>query len=651
VTDASSPAHPAPQSPVARLVVDGLRIRHDGRDRFSPDGLTFTLRAGEVVLLMGPSGSGKSTLALALNGLVPHAVPAEMHGSVRVDGIDTAHAPVAALSEHVGMVFQDADAQIVTGSVLDEVCFGPENLRLPVPEILRRAEAALRRVGLWERRDDNPDILSGGGRQRVAIAAALALDSDALADIASDGRHTIVLIEHDLDRAVRIVDRVIVIDREGHPVADGTPREVLVGRADELHTLGVWLPPATEAGRRLRRAGVLDAATPLPLTGPELTAALDAVPRGRASASSPNPTRMLASASTTAPATALASASATASASASPSAPAPAPAPARAIPAASNAALEHPQPAIVLDDVSVTRRRSRIVHEVSLTIGRGEFWAIVGVNGAGKSSLVQTIVGIAAPSSGRVRVHGFDPARTDARRLSEHVGFVFQNPEHQFVAHTAFDELAYGLRARRVDEVAVNRQVTGMLERFGLADAAHVHPFLLSGGQKRRLSVGTALIAGASTLVLDEPTFGQDRERSDELLDLLQTLNRDGTTVVVVTHDLQLAVDHADHLAVMAAGRLVEAGPIDDVLADDAALVRHGLRLPPLARAFQAATTHPEWRQVRRLDQIARLGGLGARAEFGGHGELGGFGGLGDDRAGSDDGGDSNDGVGPRAEP
>ncbi|WP_083710008.1 ABC transporter ATP-binding protein [Leifsonia sp. ALI-44-B] len=632
MTDASIPAPEAPQTPEPRLVVDGLRIRHDGRDRFSPDGVTFTLRAGEVVLLMGPSGSGKSTLALALNGLVPHAVPAEMHGSVRVDGVDTTDASVAALSERVGMVFQDADAQIVTGSVLDEVCFGPENLSLPVPEILRRAEAALRRVGLWERRDDNPDILSGGGRQRVAIAAALALDSDtivldeptanldaagaddvydALAEIASDGRHTLVLIEHDLDRAVRIVDRVIVIDRDGHPVADGTPREVLAGRADELHRLGVWLPPATEAGRRLRRAGVFDAGEPLPLTGEELTAALDAVPRERALSSLPAPRATAAAASTAASASAPPSTSASAPASASTSA--------RAAPAATKAAPEHPQPAVVLDRVSVTRRRTRIVHDVSLTIGRGEFWAIVGVNGAGKSSLVQTMVGITAPSSGRVRVHGFDPARTDARRLSEHVGFVFQNPEHQFVAHTAFDELAYGLRARRVDESTIEHQVTGMLERFGLADAAHVHPFLLSGGQKRRLSVGTALIAGASTLVLDEPTFGQDRERSDELLDLLQSLNRAGTTVVVVTHDLQLAVDHADHLAVMADGRLVESGTVDEILGDEAILERNGLRMPPLARAFQEVTTHPEWRQVRRLDQIA-----GAAAHVGGdHGTSG----------------------------
>jgi len=146
-----------------------------------------------------------------------------------------------------------------------------------------------------------------------------------------------------------------------------------------------------------------------------------------------------------------------------------------------------------------------------------------------------------------------------------------------------------------------------------------VHPFLLSGGQKRRLSVGTALIAGASTLVLDEPTFGQDRERSDELLDLLQSLNRAGTTVVVVTHDLQLAVDHADHLAVMAGGRLVEAGTVDEILGDEAILERNGLRMPPLARAFQAVTTHPEWRQVRRLDQIA-----GAAAHGGGdHGTSG----------------------------
>ncbi len=161
----------------APLEVRGVRIRHEDRAEWTPDGVDLELAAGEVLLLLGPSGSGKSTLALALNGLVPQAAPAVMEGVVRVGGTPTTAAPVGRLSERVAVVFQDPDAQIVTGTVLDEVCFGPENLLVPAEEVLRRAESALRRVGLWERRDENPDRLSGGGRQRLAIACALALRS------------------------------------------------------------------------------------------------------------------------------------------------------------------------------------------------------------------------------------------------------------------------------------------------------------------------------------------------------------------------------------------------------------------------------------------------------------------------------------------
>ncbi len=258
------------------LRVADARIRHDGNDRDTPDGVGFELHAGETLLLLGPSGSGKSTLALALNGLIPHAVPAELTGSVLVDGVLTTDATVARLSQSVSMVFQDPDAQIVTGTLLDEVCFGPENLSLPVTEVLARAETALRQVGLWERRGENPDRLSGGGRQRLAVACALALRSPVivldeptanldpvgteevyavLGDLVREGGHALVLIEHDLDAAMTIVDRVVVIDGAGHLAFDGPAATVLRDHVDELLALGVWVPSATLAGLRLRDAG------------------------------------------------------------------------------------------------------------------------------------------------------------------------------------------------------------------------------------------------------------------------------------------------------------------------------------------------------------------------------------------------------------
>ena len=171
-------AAPTAETGGAPLVrVRGLAITHLGESAPVPASVSFDIAPGEVVLLLGPSGSGKSTLTLALNGLIPNALPAEVTGTVEVGGQDAAHTSVAELSTSVGMVFQDPDAQLVTGTLLDEVAFGPENLRMPVPDVLARAESALRRVGLWDRRTENPDRLSGGGRQRLAIACALAMGS------------------------------------------------------------------------------------------------------------------------------------------------------------------------------------------------------------------------------------------------------------------------------------------------------------------------------------------------------------------------------------------------------------------------------------------------------------------------------------------
>ena len=180
--DPSAAAHASrPGGDGARLLrVRDVAIIHDGEDAATPAAVSFDVAQGEVVLLLGPSGSGKSTLALALNGLIPQALPADVRGTIEVGGLDAANNTVAELSTHVGMVFQDPDAQLVTGTILDEVAFGPENLRMPVADVLARAEAALRRVGLWERRADNPDRLSGGGRQRLAIACALAMGSPLL---------------------------------------------------------------------------------------------------------------------------------------------------------------------------------------------------------------------------------------------------------------------------------------------------------------------------------------------------------------------------------------------------------------------------------------------------------------------------------------
>ncbi|ERK67281.1 ABC transporter, ATP-binding protein, partial [Leifsonia aquatica ATCC 14665] len=258
-----------------------------------------------------------------------------------------------------------------------------------------------------------------------------------------------------------------------------------------------------------------------------------------------------------------------------------------------------------------------VLHDVSLRVAQGDFVAVVGPNGAGKSTLVQAIAGVLRPPRGTVALGrpdgsgdpaaldpALDPARASAADLAATVGFVFQNPEHQFVVHTVVDELAYGFRQQHLPAAEVDERVERMLATLGLGAQRDAHPFLLSGGQKRRLSVGTALIAGAPLLVLDEPTFGQDRARAAELLELLAALNAAGTTVVIVTHDLGLAAEYASHVAVVDGGRVAAFGATADILRDTELLEGAGLRRPPLVRALADPRVPAPLRGLTRLRDL-----------------------------------------------
>ncbi|MGO4535760.1 ABC transporter ATP-binding protein [Leifsonia sp. 2MCAF36] len=561
-----------------------LRVRHDGAAAWMPDGVDVEVAPGEVLLVLGPSGSGKSSFAMTFNGLIPHALPADVSGTMTVAGIPTSDATIAELSLHVGMVFQQPDAQLIMRTLLDEVCFGPENLLVPAAEVKRRAEAALRAVGLWERRDDDPDLLSGGGQQRLAIACALALEAPLMVldeptsnlDPAGaeevyrllgrltgpESPRSVVLVEHDLDLALEIADSVLVLDRVGRPFAQGPAREVLRTQAEELEALGVWLPTPTTAALRMRRAGI--PVDPLPLDAAELTAALSGV--------AVDGLREASGGSTAEPEEAGGG------------------------------------PAITVSRLTLTRAGRRVLDDLSLHVESGDFFAIVGPNGAGKSTLAQVLAGILRAPRGTVDVLGLDPTRAPRGALRQAIGFVFQNPEHQFVAHTVVDELAVGLRARRLPDDEVDSRVERMLDLLDLDPLRASHPFRLSGGEKRRLSVGTALIEGAPLLVLDEPTFGQDRARATALLDTLAALNASGTTVVAITHDLALVGEYARHVAILDAGRIVAMDETARILADRELLEAHALRQPPLVRALRAPSVpHP----LHGLTRLADLPGSG----------------------------------------
>ena len=527
--------HETEQSPsgaaeAALVSIEGLSVHYLGRENWVLDSANLTHLCGQVTAVIGPSGCGKTTLVRALCGLVPHCLPSEYAGSLRLAGTEVADATVQTLAQTVAYVGQSPDAAVVTRTVHDEVAFPLQNLCLPRNEITSRVEEALHGVGLLERIWDDPWTLSGGQRQRLALAVALAMRPQLLvldeptSTIDTTGREefyalissltasgtAVVVIDHDLDPVLPVVDQVLALNADGRTIGAGSPREVFMRHRRELTDAGVWMPRAlrdaddylpsgaaepeaalncAEAGIRVPR--LADLCTDgevryLEKQAPgsaESWQQVEAIDTRRALAGSPRP---------------------------------------------------EPRTSVELIDLEVPGRSPR----VSLRLGGGELVALVGPNGAGKSSILSALAGLVRSSADKAVVGGRDVGK--GRHL---VGYVFQNPEHQFVATTVRSELAVGgTPPERVDR---------LLRQFHLVSHQDHHPLTLSGGQARRLSVATMVSEERDVVVLDEPTYGQDWDNTCELMDFIDQLRHQGRTVIMATHDLELALEHCTHIVAL----------------------------------------------------------------------------------------------------
>lgn len=541
------------------IEVRDLSVRYPRAPQKALEHVSFSVEQGETWLLLGPSGSGKSTLGLCLAGLIPHSVPAAMEGQVFIGGRDAAEMSVGTRTAQIGMVFQDPEAQFCMLTVEDEVAFGLENLAVPHEEMAGRIGEALAIVGLGERRRERVDRLSGGQKQRLALACALArrpailfLDEPtANLDPASRREFfrllgklreerpslTILLIEHILDDLIDLVDRVLLLAPGGTVFGEGTPGDVLDSQGDVLDQMGIWLPQVTALGHKLRAAGLPVAR--LPLTVGEAAIALESLLVQHTLA--------------------------------------------RPVTTPSSGQEAHAPMAIQVNELTFGYRGSaEVLHKVSLCIPSGSLFAIVGPNGSGKTTLASHFAYVLRPPAGRVLLLGDDIAGLTTGQITERVGYVFQNPEHQFVEQHVEDELTYSLRVRHRPAAEIEAVASQLLHSFGLEAHRKSNPFALSQGQKRRLSVATMLAVGQRILVLDEPTFGQDRGTARALMDRLCGLHREGVTIVVITHDMQLVADYMERVAVLLGGRIRFVGSTQELFADQALLQEASLRALPL---------------------------------------------------------------------
>lgn len=540
------------------IQIQDLSVKYPGRKRPVLNEVSLQIQKGETLLILGPSGSGKSSLALTLNGLIPHSIGEILGGRVSVQAVDTQETTVADLAQRVGIVFQDPDTQFATMKVEDEIVFGLENLRVPADQMDAKVDLALGQVGMQHTRLRPLTELSGGEKQRIALAALLAMQPEVLvfdeptanldsvgtqqvfallAELKARGQHTLVLIEHKLDELMHLVDRVLVLNAEGRVIVNGPPRQIFDERGTELRQLGVWMPQVCLLAHELRANGAQFSQFPITLgeavksLGPVLSSAME----------KPGPARAR-----------------------------------REVSAAS--------PIFEVRDLSFSYGNVPALHHASLQIGRGDFLAIVGPNGAGKSTLAKHLVGLLTPPLGAVYFDGVDLDRISAKELAHRVAYVFQNPEHQFVTESVADEVAYGLRVMKLDEDEVRAQSSQLLEMFGLARYAKANPFTLSHGEKRRLSVASMLAMGQDVLILDEPTFGQDERNAVALMALLARLNEQGKTIIMITHDMRLVAEYAQKVAVMLEGHIHFYDAPSELFGLPELLAKAHLNLPPIAR-------------------------------------------------------------------
>ncbi len=492
------------------LVVEGLSFRYRARPELALQNVSLTLHAGELLLVAGSSGCGKTTLIRCINGLIPRSYKGELQGRVLLHDQDTSGMSLARISQRVGTVLQDPDRQILGAHVFTEVAFGLENLGLPRIEIRQRVDETLRYLGIAHLRDRETFHLSGGEKQKIALAGVLAMrpsillldeplasldpasaqESLALFRRLANEGVSILLVEHRVEDALAIYpDRVIFM--KNSRIAYEGPPEAMTGAVD-YHQ--VKLPAPIILQRAL--------ADPPPTFAPALK------PDGQESL-------------------------------------------------------------VVFENVGFFYEEGgpEVIHDVNFTIRRGDIVAVLGPNGAGKTTLVKHAIGLLKPRHGRVLVEGRDTRDLSVAQIAHTLGYVFQSPSHMLFAATVQEELAFGPKNLRYAVEKIAQGTRRALETVNLQGLEEYPPLALSFGQQKRVSIAAILAMYSKILVMDEPTAGQDYWNYRAFMDAI--LQMPGfEAVLFITHDLDLAISYANRVVLLRDGSVAGEGTPAEVLCD-----------------------------------------------------------------------------------
>ncbi|MBP1554722.1 MAG: ABC transporter ATP-binding protein [Oscillospiraceae bacterium] len=505
---------------------------------------------GEKILILGASGSGKSTLCNCINGLIPFSYEGEITGTCTVNGTDTSTASIFKLSDSVGTVLQDTDAQFVGLSVGEDIAFSMENDMIPRAEMLPVIEKNASMVGMQNFIDHVPVNLSGGQKQKVAIAGVFGNDVEILIfdeplasldpqmgmtavelidDISKETGKTIIIIEHRLEDVLhRPVDRIILM-ADGRIAADMSPDDLL--RSSLLSEYGIreplYLTAMKYAGCSLEDSRNLSDLTALELT-PENEEKLKAFFTEERESVRENTN----------------------------------------------------EPVVTFRDVSYSYNSGRkVLRGINFEIRRGERIAIIGRNGAGKSTAAKLLCGIIRPDTGTITLEGTDTSTLSVKEIGEKVGYVMQDPNTMIVKDLIKDEVGMALGFRDIPQEEAERRVNTALETCGLYRMRNWPVDAVSYGQKKRVTVASMMALEPDVFVLDEPTAGQDYRSYTEIMKFVNTLNREyGKTILFITHDMHLAIENTDRAIVFSDGELIASDKVFAVLADADVIERASLK-------------------------------------------------------------------------
>lgn len=528
------------------LSIDHLSFRYQRREDLALQDISLQVQPGEVLLIAGASGCGKTTLMRCINGLIPRTYHGDLHGDIQVFGKPVAGMSMPELSQQVGTILQDPERQIVGSYVLNEVAFGLENLGLPRDEILQRADETLNFLGISHLRDRETFSISGGEKQKVALAGVLSMRprilllDEPLASLDPMSSHealqffrwlanegiAVLIVEHRVEDVLSInPDHVLYLD-------DG--KQIFYGAVDGLlqvvdyHRLKLPAPTVFERAKK----------EPAPVFEPLL-----------------HP-------------------------------------------------LPNQPPLISFEDVHFrySPNLPEVLHQINFQVYQGDIIAILGHNGAGKTTLVKHALGLLKPTQGRVVLEGKDTRKLTVAQAARTVGYVFQSPTQMLFAPTVAQELEFGPHNLRYPPEVIKQNVDWAIHTVHLESELQSPPLALSFGQQKRISIAAILAMRSRILMMDEPTAGQDYWNYLAFMDsILQMPGFDA--ILFITHDVDLAVIYANRIILVYDGTIVADGAPNQVMADDDQLSR--CRVLPTSLLKLNQQLFPKTGHFYRAEQLA----------------------------------------------